>query len=181
MTTRQFQAIFYILIGLCILTIIFSFTSFEFIEVDTAANWTMKYFAFPVLVVMIPSCYFVYLRFIRHHETKEYKSKTWNQLRTGFRILVLTLAMSGIFIATTLSIIILTNAYTGDSQTITLNAKIVDYYILKSKSRTRHYIKIQDEQIGRIIELKVQEPYQIGHTFNKTMKIGRWGLLYSEN
>lgn len=180
MTTRQFQIIFFAILGLCILTIILSFTSFDFIEVDTATSWTMKYFALPILVVMTPSCYFIYLRFIRQHETKEYISKIWTQLRTIFRIFILTLAMTGIFIGTTLSIIILTNAYYGDSKTINLNAKIVDYYILRRKGRTRHYIKIQDHQLDKIIDLKVQGPYQVGQIFNKTMKIGKWGLLYSE-
>lgn len=180
MTTRQFQTVFYILIGLCILTIILSFTSFDFIEVDTATGWTMKYFALPILIVMTPSCYFIYLGFIRQHETKEYKSKIWTQLRTIFRIFILTLAITGIFIGTTLSMIILTNAYIGDTKTINLNAKIVDYYTLTSKGRTRHYIKIQDQQLDRIIDLKVQGPYQIGQTFNKTMQMGKWGLLYSE-
>ena len=180
MTTRQFQTIFYIIIGLCILTIVLSFTSFDFIEVDTATSWTMKYFALPILIVMSPSCYFIYLRFIRQHEKKEYKSKIWTQLRTVFRMFILTLAMTGIFIGTTLSMIILTNAYIGNSRTINLNAKIVNYYTLTSKGRTRHYIKIQDQQLARIIDLKVQGQYQVGQTFNKTMKIGKWGLLYSE-
>ena len=180
MTTRQFQTIFYIIIGLCILTIVLSFTAFDFIEVDTATSWTMKYFALPILIVMLPSCYFIYLRFIRQHEKKEYKKRIWTHLRTVFRIFILTLAMTGIFIGTTLSMIILTNAYIGDSRTINLNAEIVDYYTLTSKGRTRHYIKIQDKQVDRIIDLKVQHPYEIGAAFNKTMKIGKWGLLYSE-
>lgn len=180
MTTRQFQAIFYVIIGLCILTMVLSYISFDFIEVDTATSWTMKYFALPILIVMTPSCYFIYLKFIRQHETKEYKSKIWTQLRTIFRIFILTLAMTGIFIGTTLSMIILSNAYIGESKTINLNARIVDYYKLTSKGRTRHYIKIQDQQLDRIIDLIVQGPYQVGQTFNKTMQIGKWGLLYSE-
>lgn len=87
--------------------------------------------------------------------------------------------MTGIFFATTLSMIVLTNAYIGNSKPINLNAKIVDYYTLKSKGRTRYYIKIQDQQLDRIIDLKVDRPYQIGQTFKKTMQIGYWGLLYS--
>lgn len=180
MTKRQFQTVFYIIIGLCILTIVLSFTSFDFIEVETATSWTMKYFALPILIVMTPSCHFIYLRFIRQHETKEYRSKIWTQLRTIFRIFILTLAMIELFIGTTLSMIILTNAYIGNSRTISLNAKIVDYYTLTSKGRTRYYIKIQDQRLGRIIDLKVQGPYQVGQAFNKTMQIGIWGLLYLE-
>jgi hypothetical protein len=151
MTTRQFKAVIYILIGLCILSIVISFASFDFIEVDTAISWTMKYFALPILILITPSCYFIYYKLIRQHEKKEYNSKVWTQLRTIFRIFIMTLAMTGIFIGTTLSIIILTNAYLGDSTTINLNAKIIDYYTLTSKGRTRHYIKIQDQQLERII------------------------------
>ena len=127
-------------------------------RVNTAIGWTMKYFALPILIVTIPICYFIYLKLIRQHETKKYKSKIWTQLRTVFRIFILTLAMTGIFIGTTFSIIILTNAYAGDSRTIKLNAKIIDYYTLTSNGRTRHYIKIHDQKLDRILDLKVQKP-----------------------
>lgn len=181
MTTQQFRTVFYILIGLCFLATILVHISFDFIEIDTAVSWTMKYFALPILIVTAPSCYFIYLRFILQFETKDFKSKTQIQLRTIFRIFSLTLGMTIIFIGTTLSIIILTNAYVGESRTINLNAKIVDYYSRTHKGRTKHYIKIQDKQLDRIVELSVQEPYQVGQTFKKTMQIGIWGLLYSEN
>jgi|SRR5690554_262932 len=178
--TRQFQTTFFIIIGICILIIILSFTSFDFIEVNTAIDWTMKYFALPILIIMTPTSYFVYLKFIRQLETKEYKSKIWTLLRTIFRITILTLAMTMLFTVTVLSSIILTNAYIGDSRTINLNAKVVDYYTLTNRGQTRHYIKIQDQQLDRIVKLKVFEPYLIGQQFNKAMKIGKWGLLYSE-
>ena len=161
------------------MTIVLSATTFDFIEVDTAFSWTMKYFALPILLIMIPSCYFIYFKFIFQHEKKKYKSKVWTNLRTIFRIFILTIAMTGIFIGTTLSLIILTNAYLGDSKQINLNAKIVDYYTTRNKGRTKFYIKIQDIQIDRIVELQVDKPYLIGEQFAKTMYIGKLGLLYS--
>lgn len=160
------------------MTIVLSFILFDFIEVETATNWTIKYFAIPILFIMMPSCYIIYIKFIRQHE-KLNKSNFWTQLRTIFRVFALTLAMTGMFIGTTLSLIILTNAYIGESRIILLNAKIVDYYTLKSKGRTKHYIKIQDKQINRIIDLKVPVKYNVGQTFKKQMKIGKWGLIYS--
>jgi len=180
MPTRTFQIIFYLVIGFCILTIVTAFISFDFIEVDTASKWTMKYFALPILVIMTPTCYFIYVRFLKQHERKEYKSRVWTQLRTFFRTLIMTLAVTAIFFATTVSMIVLTNAYIGNSRTINLQGKIVDYYTLKSNGRTRCYIKIQDRQFDRIIDLKVDRPYQIGEPFYKTMQIGYWGLLYSK-
>ncbi|HCQ13708.1 MAG TPA: hypothetical protein DIU01_10640 [Flavobacterium sp.] len=180
MTTQQFQITFFSIFGLCILTIVLSFTSFDFIEVEPAVSWTMKYFALPILIITTPNCYFIYLKYIKQHEKKEYKSKIWIQLRTIFRIFSLTLGITAIFIATTLSIIILSNAYIGSSKTINLNSKIIDYYTLTNKGQIRHYIKIQVQQLDRTIDLKVQEPYQVGQTFEKTLLIGKWGLLYSE-
>jgi hypothetical protein len=139
----------------------------------------MKYFALPILLFMTPACYYIYLKFIRQHERKEYKSKFLTNLRTAFRILILTVAMTGIFIATTLSLIILSNAYLGESKTIDLKAVIVDYYQTENRGRTSHYIKIKDEQLKNSIELKVERSYKVGQIFNKTLKIGYWGLLYS--
>lgn len=179
MSIGRLQVVFYSVLGACILTIITSFSLFDFIEVDTATNWTMRYFALPILIVMTPTCYYIYLRFLRHYEIKEYESEFWTKARNIFRIFTLTIGMSLILVVTTLSIIILTNAYVGDSKTITLDATIVDYYSRKSKGRTRHYIKIEDKQLKRIVELKVDKPYQAGEAFSRTIKIGYWGLLYS--
>jgi hypothetical protein len=120
LTQQRFKTIFYIVLGLCILTIVLSATSFDFVEIDTAVSWTMKYFALPILIIMIPSCYSIYLK-----------------------------------------------------------AKIVDYYTTRNKGRTKFHIKIQDNQIDRIVELQVDKPYKIGQQFTKTMYIGMWGLLYS--
>ena len=178
-TQQRFKIIFFIILGICILTIVLSATLFDFVEVDTAVSWTMKYFALPILIIMIPSCYFIYLKFIIQHETKTYKSKAWTNLRTIFRIFILTIAMTGILIGTTLSLIILTNAFLGDSKKINLNSDIVDYYTTTNKGRIKFHIKIQDNQIDRIVEIQVDKPYVIGQKFTKTMYIGMWGLLYS--
>lgn len=149
MTTRQFQTIFFIILGLCILTMVHSFTSFDFVEVDPAINWTMKYFALPILIIMIPSCCFIYIRFIRQHETKEYKSKIWTQLRTIFKIFILTLGTTGIFIGTMLSMIILTNSYIGDSKTINLNAKLLTFIRQKIKDEQIIILKFKTNNLTR--------------------------------
>ena len=77
--------------------------------------------------------------------------------------------------------IILTNAYLDDNDTININGKIVDSRTLKTKKGPEYYIKFQDSQFDRVIEIQVDKPYPKGGIFNKTMKIGKWGLLYAEN
>lgn len=183
MKTLKFQAIFYLVLGLCIVIIILSFSSFDYIEVDPAMSWTIKYFALPILIGLIPICSLIYLKYLLPHETKNYNSKLLTKLRTIFRIFSLTLAMTFIFIITTFSTIILTNGRIGKSKTINLNAIVIDYRITgegMKKGITKHYIKIKDEQINRIIELKVDKAYKVGQPFKKTMKIGKWGLLFLE-
>lgn len=72
MTTRQIKTVFILVLGLCVLAMVFSYTLFENLEVDVAVDWTMKYFALPILIVMIPICNFIYKRIILQHERKIY-------------------------------------------------------------------------------------------------------------
>ena len=127
---------------------IFTFKSFDFIEVDTAISWTIKYFALPIFLILIPTCYFIYIKYIRQYETKELKSKTAITLRTLFRVTILTFAMTIIFIPTILSLIILSNAYLGDSKTVQLNATIIDFYQTENKGQINYHIKIADKQLN---------------------------------
>jgi hypothetical protein len=92
---------------------------------------------------------------------------------------LLTLGLTAILYATTLSTILISNSY-GNCKTINLNAIVTDYHSTNNRGRTSYYIKIKDSQLDRIVELKVNRPFQIGQTFTKAMKIGRWGLLFSE-
>ena len=180
MTKQRFLTIFYLIIGFCVLIIIGSYTAFSITEVGPAVDWTMKYFALPILILTTPICWYMYMKYIWEHGTIKYKLKIWTTLRTGFNIAVLSLSMTLIFIGTMLSLIILSNAYIGESKTINLNGEIIDYSTSTSKGRTRHYIKIQDPQFDRIIELKVFHRYEVGRQFNQNIEVGNWGLLYSK-
>ncbi len=180
MNTRQFSIIFYSIIGICILIIIISYTSFDILEVAVPFNWTMKYFSLPILLLSLPLSGFIYLTFLHSKERKKFNSKIRDNLRSVFRIITLTIGLTAILGGTTLSTIILTNAYLGDNKEINIQAKVVDYYTLRSnRAGVKHYIKIQGKQLNKIVDLRVEQPYQVGQTFNKTMKIGKWGLLYS--
>ena len=126
MPSKRFKVIFFLIIGLFLLSVILAYTSFDIIELDTALDWTMTYFALPIFILMVPSSYFIYQNFIYKHERKKYSSITWTRLRTFFRTLIMALGLSVVLVFTTLSLILLTNAYIGDSKTINLNATIVD-------------------------------------------------------
>lgn len=175
-----FKYIFYLFLVICLITIIYSFYAFDFIELDPAVNWTMKYFALPILIIMIPLSYFIYQKFIRQKEKKRYLSGIF----VFFRVFMLTIGLSIILIGTTLSLIILTNGYLGNTRSITINTIVIDYEITGEgfrKGPPKHYIKINVPQVDRLVELKVDRAYKIGEPFIKTMNIGKWGLLYSND
>lgn len=180
MTEKKAHVIFYLILGVCLLVIVLPFTLFAFVEVEPAVDWTLRYCALPTFIATIPVCSYAYIRFIQQFERKNLKSKIWIQLRTVLRIFTLIVAMTMIFIGTTLSLIVLTNASIGTSQKIHLNATIVNYHTSKNKGRMHQYIKIKDPQLKRIIELKVHEKYQVGDTLKKTVYLGRWGLVYAK-
>jgi hypothetical protein len=110
MTQGRFQIIFIGLIALCTLTSVYAFTSFDFIESSQAADWTLKYFSLPTLIIMGPTSYFIYLNFLITRERKKYKSPIWTHLRSVFRIILLTLGLTAILYATTLSTILISNS-----------------------------------------------------------------------
>jgi len=127
---------------------------------------------------MIPSCSFIYLKFIKQHETKNYTTQMPTTLRSIFRIFFMTLGMTFIFSGTVVSFIILSNAYFEGSKSIDISGKIIDYSL--AIRNDKHYIEIKDNHFERIIKLQVQQPYEIGQTFEKTMYIGKMGTVISK-
>lgn len=84
--------------------------------------------------------------------------------------------MTFIFSGTVVSFIILSNAYFEGSKSIDISVKMIDYSL--GRRNNKHYIEIKENQFESIIKLQVQQPYEIGQTFEKRMYIGKWGLLF---
>lgn len=113
---------------------------------------------------------------MKQHETKYYTTQIQTTLRSIFRVFFMTLGMTFIFSGTVVSFIILSNAYFEGSKSIDISGKIIDYSL--GSRNNKHYIEIKENQFERIIKLQVQQPYEIGQTFEKRMYIGKWGLLF---
>lgn len=173
---RQFKIFFYLVIGLSVFIMILPTFLLEFTEFSPAIKWTVNFFVLPILIVMIPSCSFIYLKFIKQHETKNYTTQMQTTLRSIFRIFFMTLGMTFIFSGTVVSFIILSNAYFQGSKSIDISGKVIDYSL--GSRNNKHYVEIKDNQFERIIKLQVQQQYEIGQNFEKRMYIGKWGLLF---
>jgi hypothetical protein len=81
----------------------------------------------------------------------------------------------------TFSIIVTTNCIFDNKKIIQVSEPVLNYYSdLTKNGRLRHYITIKSPSKDKIIDLEVDKTYQEGEIFRKKMKIGNWGILYSE-
>jgi hypothetical protein len=89
---------------------------------------------------------------------------------------------SAILTGMTLSTIITTNAYLEPQKEIRISETVIEYEPYTTKNgRLRHYITFKNPVDNQIIRLEVYRKYEVGKTFTKTMKLGKWGQLYSIN
>lgn len=175
------KKLFLTVISLCILLIIWSRISIGLIETDLAYSWTIRYFVLPISIISAFISYFTYFRTIRQFEKKEYRSLFLTQLRAIFRVITLTAGLTLIFSFTSSSLIVLTNTYFGEQKTIKVQGSVIKTDVSTRKFRTHYFITIKAEQFNRTIDLQVGRPYTIGEPFSQKMKIGYWGLLYSDD
>ena len=69
----------------------------------------------------------------------------------------------------------------GEQKTINVQGKVIKTDASTRKFRTHYFITIKAEHFNRTIDLQVDRPYTIGAPVTKKMKIGYWGLLYSDD
>ena len=175
------KKLFLTVISLCILLIIWSRISIGLIETDLAYSWTIRYFVLPISIISAFISYFTYFRTIRQFEKKEYRSLFLTQLRSIFRVITLTAGLTLIFSFTSSSLIVLTNTYLGEQKTINVQGSVIKTDASTRKFRAHYFVTIKAKQLNRTIDLQVDRPYTIGEPFTKKMKIGYWGLLYSDD
>ncbi len=178
---KRYLVVFLIILGIWAILFFSLIRIYNFIEVGITLTWTLKYFALAIFFVVTVVCFYVYSRF---------STKTAGRQRVRVRvgILFLSLIFSMFFSLVTPFIIVISNIFLGSNTLVQIDGKVLDSNrALNSRkkfffmSRRSYYIKIQDKEFDRIIELKVPRSYRIGEPFCKTMNIGKWGLLYSKN
>ena len=87
-----------------------------------------------------------------------------------------TLILFGI----TFSLIITTNKLFGNSENVKIIETVEKYEPYTTKNgRLRHYIDFRNPKTQETIHLEVYREYYVGEIFEKEMKYGAWGILYS--
>ena len=157
----------------------FPFFKIRHFETLTSLRMIYNYLLLPILFISALGTIFIYIKYLR-----QFNKKTSSKTKAAFQDIVttvfLTCSVSAILIGMTVSTIVTTNAYCGESKAVTITGTVINYSTNTTKwGRLQHHIKFINSFDNTMTNLEVYRKYEIGEVFNKDMKIGKWGQLYS--
>ena len=164
------------LIAFCIS---FPFFKIKFFETTSTYKIIYNYFLIPIVSIASLGTIFTYVKFLRKFNKKTH-SKLKVILQDVLTSVFLIFIVSAILLGLTLSSIVTTNAYCDRSKEFRIVATVESYEAYTTKwGRLRHYIIFTNPVNKSEIRLEVFRKYEIGESFIKDMKLGKWGQLYS--
>ena len=185
---EKWQYKIFLIFIICAIVIMYPFMEIKYFEIYTPNAIALKYFTpFTAVLTIIfgPLFYFKKVMPIDHVLKKKKKngtiSKRKEKARNFFSIFMMIAVSNMILYGLTFSIIVTTNSIFDNKKIIQVSEPVLNYYSdLTKNGRLRHYISIKSPSKDKIIDLEVDKTYQEGEIFRKKMKIGNWGILYSE-
>jgi amino acid transporter len=178
MENWKYKVILFLVI--CTLLISYPFFAIDYFETFTALRLTTKYFLVPIIIclsMLLPTFYF---KKVKPLDNDMPKSKTKEKIRDGISIIMMFFCLTVIFFGIIFSLIITTNKFVGKTETIKIKQIVEKYKAYTTKNgRLRHYIDFENPKNKDIIHLEVYRKYEVGEIFEKSMKYGVWGILYS--
>jgi hypothetical protein len=170
------------IIGIMVLIacyILFPFFNIKYFETLTSLKLIYHNLLIPIVFFSAVGTIFVYVKYLRKLNPKT-NSKVKVVFQDLFTTVFLTGIISAISVGMTVSTIVTTNAYCGQSKDILVVGTVVDYSENTTKwGRLRHRIKFISSIDKKLKDFEVYRKYEIGEEFKKDMKIGIWGQLYS--
>lgn len=159
--------------------IFFPFFKIKYFETLTSLKFIYHYLLVPIISFSAIGTITVYIKYLRQYNPKT-NSKIKVVIQDILNPLFLTGIVSAILVGITVSTIVTTNAYCGESKDILVIGKVLDYSENTTKwGKIRHRIKFISTYDQKIKNIEVYKKYEIGEEFKKEMKIGMWGQLYS--
>ena len=149
-------------------------TSNEFGMTDFIYKW----FLIPIIILStIMSAYWILLT-DEFWDLYEGDSETWIIVKTIGKFLIWIPAMGLCFYIDTQGILSIYNRTVGQQKSINISGQIID----KDNYRSRYYLEIKDDKLGRNIEIKIDKPdyenHDIGDQYSTERRIGALGLVY---
>lgn len=157
----------------------FPFFRIKYFETLTSLKLIYHNLIIPIIFLSGLGTIIVYIKYLRRLNPKT-NSKVKVAFQDIFTKVFLTGIISAILVGMTVSTIVTTNAYCGQSKDILIVGTVVDYSENTTKwGRLKHRIKFESSFDNKMKDFEVHRKYKIGEEFKKEMKIGIWGQLYS--
>jgi len=157
----------------------FPFFKIKYFETNTSLKFIFHHLLISIVCIAALGTIIVYIKYLRQLNKKT-NSKIKVVFQDLFTTVLLTGIVSAILIGMTVSTIVTSNAYCGQSKDVRITGTVVDYSENTTKwGRLRHRIKFINSYDKIMTDIEVYRKYEIGEAFNKNMKIGKWGQLYS--
>jgi len=157
----------------------FPFFNIKYFETLTSLTFIYHNLLLPIVLFSAIGTIVVYVKYLR-----PLNPKTNSKLKVVFQDLFTTVFLTGIIsailVGMTVSTIVTTNAYCGQSKNILVVGTVLDYSESTTKwGKLRYRVKFISNYDKKLKDIEVYRPYEIGEVFKKDMKIGIWGQLYS--
>jgi len=164
----------YALIIICAIIISYPFFTINYFESHTALKIAAKYLLLPIFIFLLVFGPKFYIKKLKPSGETDSKSRDF------FTIAFMIICATALFFSISFSLIITTNKWFSNSETVKIKEPVTKYYTdLTKNGRLRHYIKFRNPRTKEIIDLEVYRKYEVGEFFEKEMKYGFWGILYS--
>jgi hypothetical protein len=152
--------------------IAYPFFTISYFQTDKLISFYLTFICIPITFVLL---------FIIYRNKKIFFLNLNNLIQKSVLLLIFILFSNLIISLLFVSIATIVNCNIGSSEEIYINSKILKTNSSYTKNgKKRHYISFYNEKAGYVEDLEVYDKYQKGDNFNKKMKIGSLGLLYSK-
>lgn len=142
---------------------------FNYAELGPATEITLKFFAVPALMTTIIFFTIPYIKGAREQKDN----------LAILRGLALSISVGISLVLFVLSSAVFLNVILGDGKDMTLKGKVTYYSYTVKRGVPEHFIKVKADSFDRIFDMHVNTAYEVGDPFERTVKIGRFGWLYS--
>ncbi len=174
---KSYVILFFVI---CAVIIGYPFFTIKYFETSIALAVVTKFLLLPIIIGLVIFSPKLYYKKIKKLDKKIPNSSFKEKLRDFTSITMMIICLSGILFGIAFSLIITTNKLFAKPQIVKINENVIKYNQYISKyGRLRHYIDFKSPKTQEIIHLEVYREYYVGEIFEKEMKYGAWGILYS--
>ena len=152
--------------------IAYPFFTISYFQTDKLISFYLKFIFIPITFVLL---------FIIYKNKTIFFLNLNNLIQKTVLVLIFSVFSNVVISLLFVSITTIVNCNIGSSEEIHINSKILKTNNSFTKNgKLRHYISFYNEKVGYVEDLEVYKNYKKGDNFNKKMKIGSLGLLYSK-